>query len=227
MRPIALLATAAFAAAAVPALPAAAQDAGDTPDTRLQFEEIPLDGVDREFVPALADPDRTVSVMVQLAGDPVAVDEAEALDTGAELSSDQERRVQRDLEAAQDAIVPEIEDLGGRVLSQVQHAYNGVRVRLPAGQVPELGDLPDVVAVHPSKDATPDNTTVAQFLQTPGVWQDLGLTGEGVTVGIIDYRDRLLPRQLRRIGRPGRLCGRRSDGDRAGHLPHRQSGGWL
>ena len=186
MRQLALLAAAALAATAVAAVPAAAQDQPAAPDTRLQFEEIPLDGVDRELLPALADPQRTVSVMVQLAGDPVAVEQGEALEAGAGLSAGREAQVQRDIEAAQDAVIPEIERRGGRVQSQVQHAYNGIRVRVPAGQVPELADLPGVVAVHASKVATPDNISAAQLLQVPGVWEDLGFTGKDVKVGIID-----------------------------------------
>jgi hypothetical protein len=100
-----LAATLAVAAVAPVATPAAAQGQD-------QIEEVSLDGVDRTFVPALADPDRTVSVVVEMAGEPVAVEQGQALDAGDELSAGEETQVQEDLEVAQDAILPEIRELG-------------------------------------------------------------------------------------------------------------------
>jgi minor extracellular serine protease Vpr len=181
-----VLLIAALASLASVADPASAQEPGREPDLRLQFKEIPLERVDRELVPALADPNRTISVMVEMARDPVAVEREDALEAGAPLAKSQETKVQQDLESAQDAIVPKIRELGGRVQSQLQHAFNGMRVAVPAGQVQQLAKLPGVVAVHPIKVAKPDNVITNLLLQTPSVWEDLGFTGKGVKVGIVD-----------------------------------------
>jgi subtilisin family serine protease len=152
----------------------------------LQFTEIPLDKVKRDLLPALADPNRIVSVVVEMAGDPVAVERGDAIEAGAPLAASEETRVRQDLKSSQDAVVPEIRKLGGRVQSQWQHAFNGMRVRVPAGQVQKLATLPGVVAVHPVKVAKPDNAGTNALLQTASVWEDLGFTGKDVKVGMID-----------------------------------------
>lgn len=172
---------AALATLVAAAVPAGAQEAEER-----RFEEIPLEGVDTEFLPALADPNRTLSVMVEMNGEPVAAAQGAAIEQGGELSRGQRAALRATLKSAQDAIVPEIRRLGGRVQSQLQDAYNGIRVRVPARQVARIAALPGVAAVRPMEVATPDNTSSVPFLQTPGVWENLGFTGEGVTIGIID-----------------------------------------
>ena len=186
MRVRALLVAAGLAATAVTATPVAAQEEGDASDLEPTFTEVPLDGVASDFVPALDDPERTVSVILELTGDPVAVERAEAIDAGVALSAAQEAQVQQDLEGVQQAVVAEIERLGGRVHSTLQHAYNGIRARVPEGKVPEIADLPGVVRVHPGRIATADNTTTAELFQMPLVWEQLGFTGREVKVGVID-----------------------------------------
>ncbi len=56
----------------------------------------------------------------------------------------------------------------------------------PRGRCNKLADLPGVVAVRPVKVAKADNVATNTLLQTASVWQDLGFTGKGVKVGIID-----------------------------------------
>src|SRR4051794_36403747 len=61
-------------------------------------------------------------VVVQLAGDPVTVVEA---DSGTKLSKAEKNAVRDQLKASQDALKGSIASLGGTVLDSYQFAYNG------------------------------------------------------------------------------------------------------
>jgi minor extracellular serine protease Vpr len=176
-------------AAATPGLAPAEPDPGHDPAPGSMLagvKPLSLQGVDRSFVPALADQDRSVSVVVEMQGEPVAVAQAAALEAGSELTAGVRAQTRDALKAAQDAIVPDINQLGGKVRSQLQDAYNGIRVRIPAGKARELAKLPGGVAVRAISLAKADNTSSVPFIGTPAVWQDLGLTGAGIRIGIID-----------------------------------------
>ncbi len=178
-RLITFLVAAALVAGA--ALPVGAQEA---PDRR--FEEVSLAGIDAELLPALADPNRMVTVMMEMTGTPVAVEQGKAIAQGSELSKPQRAAFRASLKVKQDAIAPSIRRLGGVVQSQLQDAYNGMRVRIAASKVAELRVLPNVKAIRHIERHSPTNADSVPFLEVPSVWQDLGLTGEGVTVGVID-----------------------------------------
>ena len=178
-RLIVFLVAAALVAGA--ALPVGAQEA---PDRR--FEEVSLAGIDTELLPALADPNRMVTVMVEMTGAPVAVEQGKATAEGSELSKTQRAAFRSSLKARQDAIAPSIRRLGGVVQSQLQDAYNGMRVRIAASKVGELRVLANVKAIRHIERHTPTNANSVPFLEVPSVWQDLGLTGQGITVAVID-----------------------------------------
>ncbi len=220
-RLIVFLVAAALVAGA--ALPVGAQEA---PDRR--FEEVSIAGIDTELLPALADPNRMVTVMVEMEGAPVAVEQGKPIAQGSQLSKAQRAALPRQLEGQQDAIAPSIRRLGGVVQSQLQDAYNGMRVRIAASKVGELaGPRPTSRRSGTSSGTRPPTPIRSPSSRSLPSGRTSGLTGEGDHDRRHRHRDRLLPRQLRRIGRPGRLRGRRPDGDRAGHLPHRQGGGRL
>ncbi len=178
-RLIVFLVAAALVAGA--ALPVGAQEA---PDRR--FEEVSLAGIDTKLLPALANPNRMVTVMVEMTGAPVAIEQGKAAAQGSELSKAQRAAFRSSLKAKQDAIAPSIRRLGGVVQSQLQDAYNGMRVRIAAGKVGELQTLANVKAIRHIERHTPTNADSVPFLEVPSVWQDLGLTGEGITIAVID-----------------------------------------
>jgi minor extracellular serine protease Vpr len=156
--------------------------AQDPPPER--FEPSPISGsVSTNFVPGALDPDRQVTVMVEMRGDPVAVAQAKA---GRELSRDEKERIKNELKGRQDAIAPEIQARGGAVLSQVQVAYNGVKVRIARNQAAVLRGLPNVVAVRQVQPITLDNAQSVPGIGAPQVWQSRGLTGSGIKVAVID-----------------------------------------
>lgn len=150
-----------------------------------RFLPSPIQGtIDPQVLPRSVDDARTVTVMVELRGDPVAV--AQAAAPGNEISDAQRSKIKADLKARQDAIKDDIAALGGRVLSQMQAAYNGMKVQIPRGGVTSLAGLPDVVAIHKVQVFQRDNATSVPFIGVPSVWEDLGFTGEGVKIAVID-----------------------------------------
>ena len=165
------------------ALPSAAFAEGPTGVDRFPPGPFTEGVIDPVVLPQAADDTTSVTVMVEMAGEPVAVVEAEA---GRELSQAEENAVEANLEAAQDAISDDIAAEGGTVISQLQNAYNGIRVEIPRSEVAGLAELPGVVGVRGLQVHTIDNAVSVPFLGIPAVWQSTGFTGEGIKVGIID-----------------------------------------
>ena len=95
-----------------------------------------------------------------------------------------------ELKARQDAIRGQIAASGSRVMSQLQFAYNGIKVEAPRNEVAALASLPNVVAVHGIQLVHRDNATSVPFLGIPSeVWDPedgLGFTGAGVKIAVID-----------------------------------------
>lgn len=79
------------------------------------------------------------------------------------------------------AAVPQAE-----VLYSTSTVLSGVAVRADAADYETLSALPGVVAVHPISQKTISNTGAASVVQAVQAWQDLGNTGEGVSIGVID-----------------------------------------
>jgi minor extracellular serine protease Vpr len=132
-----------------------------------------------------------VTVVVQLAGDSVAVQQANA---GRKLNREEKDGIKRQLRSQQHGLRGSIESLGGTVLGGYQASYNGIKVRIARDRAKELASLPGVVAVRPlqlmrrdnTASVTPDNIRGVSLIGTPAVWQSVGLHGEGVKVAIID-----------------------------------------
>jgi minor extracellular serine protease Vpr len=132
-----------------------------------------------------------VTVVVQLAGDSVAVQQANA---GRKLSREEKDWIKGQLKGHQDGLRGSIESRGGSVVAAYQTAYNGIKVRIARDRVKELASLPGVIAVRPlqlmrrdnTQSVAPDNIRGVALIGTPAVWGSAGLHGEGVKVAIID-----------------------------------------
>ncbi len=140
--------------------------------------------IDPQVLPNAMDDSRQVTVMLEMRGDPVAVVQSKARNR--ELSRAQKDRIRADLKARQDAIKGDISARGGTVLAQVQSAYNGIKVSLARSDVQALAQLPNVIAVRGIQKQTPGHTSSVPYLGVPGTWEDLGVTGAGVKIAIID-----------------------------------------
>jgi subtilisin family serine protease len=124
-----------------------------------------------------------VTVVVQVAGDSVAEQQANA---GRKLDRDEKERIKSQLRSQHDGLRGSIESLGGTVMANYRAAYNGIKVRIAGDRVKELAALPGVVAVRPLQLMKPDNIRGVPLVGAPAVWQNLGLHGEGVKIAIID-----------------------------------------
>jgi minor extracellular serine protease Vpr len=125
-----------------------------------------------------------VAVIVEIAGDPVTVVEANA---GKKLSKGERDQIKANLKDKQTPIADKVRELGGTVQSSYQAAYNGIRVRVERSKLADIAALPNVVAIHAVQQAYPDNTNGVPLVGAPAVWDGLnGLHGEGIKIGIID-----------------------------------------
>lgn len=150
-----------------------------------RFTPSPVRGiVDPQVLPIGLDDARSVTVILQLEGDPVAV--VESKDPDKQLSESEEAAVRGELVAAQDALTGDIAAAGGTVVTQVQSAYNGIGVRIARNDAAALAELPGVTAVRAVGLVELYNETSVPYIGTPDVWQSYGFTGHGVKIAIID-----------------------------------------
>ena len=128
--------------------------------------------------------DGKTTVVVKLAGDPVAVVQSKK---GQSLSAAEKQAVKAQLKSKQDGLKGDIQKLGGTVLADYQSAYNGIKVSIDRANVGALAELPDVVAVRPLQVMQRDNTRGVPMIGAPGVWDGVaGLHGENIKVAVID-----------------------------------------
>lgn len=138
------------------------------------------------FKPASTDPNRIVSVIVELGDAPVAKREAAARAAGKSLSKTERAQIRAVLKQKQQGVKEQIAAVGGTVTYDYQDAYNGVAAQVAVKDLAALSAAPGVVAVHPSRVIRPENVQGAQFINAGQVWTDYGQTGAGVAIAIID-----------------------------------------
>jgi minor extracellular serine protease Vpr len=171
MRRRLLIAVGASALLIATSLPMTAMAAGPSPKSH----RIDVSKIDKAFSP-LVDPDKTVTAVLQLSG-------RSALAAG---GSRADQRAHADgLKAAQDAVAKAAAKLGAKVTGTYRYAYNGVRVSTKVGKLVDLAGIKGVVAVRPLRQYTRSNTNGVPAIGAPTSWAG-GLTGDGVTVAVID-----------------------------------------
>ena len=144
-----------------------------------------LDAQSAAGVQAVPFVDGQITVIVKLAGDPVAVVRGRA--RGRRLGPDEAGTIAGELRGRQDALVPAIAARGGRVVSQMQHAINGLRVQGTPAQIAAIARLPGVVGIKRVQTYTLDNVRGVPFVGAPAVWGGLsGFHGEGIKVAVLD-----------------------------------------
>ena len=179
-RSLAVVSALALAIATPTAAMAAAPD--DAPSSK--FDKTDNAGpVGTTFRPLSIGADGRTTVIVEMAGDPVAVAQAKK---GSDLTAAERKAIKSSLKKNQDAITGTIKAKDGRIEATMQSAYNGIQTNIPADQVDAVAALPNVVAVHPVKTYTLDNAVSVPYLGVPQVWQNTGYTGENIKVAVID-----------------------------------------
>jgi len=157
--------------------------AAPVPDPVDRFAKAPTAKVNSATKPRAVQTSKKVDVIVQLAGDPVAVAEAKA---GSTFSPAKRDKVKAKLRSAQNTLGKRIQAKGGSVTYRMQSAYNGVRVRIQSSKVASLAGLPGVKSVHQLTPKTLTNTESVPYIGTGTAWETYGKTGKGVKVAVID-----------------------------------------
>jgi subtilisin family serine protease len=139
-----------------------------------RFAPLDLGGVGRiANLPRSLRRDATVNALVELTGAPVAA----AADKPAARA-----RVQ----ASQEAAMPRLRAAGATVQGRLGTVLNAVRVRATVRELDRIASMSGVKSVQVSRTVTVDNAAADRFTGTDRAWAELGFTGTGVTVGVID-----------------------------------------
>ena len=124
--------------------------------------------------------DGELNVVVVLADPPVAVAAAEQ-----NLTPTQQRQYEDQLEAKQETVSDQAEDVGADEIATVTTALNAVVVQVEASKIDELEALPGVTSVRPVADYELDLSETVPYIGAESV-QDDGFDGTGVDVAVID-----------------------------------------
>jgi subtilisin family serine protease len=138
--------------------------------------------------PAARGTRRTVTVFVELEGDPTAAMAAGRRGLRLAEAAPTIRATAARLVQQQEALMLPMAALGGEVLARFTRVANGLRVRIPEDQVERLAALPGVRRVQPVRLYHRHLTTSTPFVGAPVVWATppTGVDGRGLKIGIID-----------------------------------------
>jgi subtilisin family serine protease len=127
-----------------------------------------------------------VQVAVRLADAPLALAVgANAKRVGSTLTLAQRQAYMASIKSKQDALMAQIRALGGTELARVGKAYNALVISADASKLAQIAQLPGVTALRPVVDHQISLTTTVPYVGAKAL-QDLGLTGAGVKIAILD-----------------------------------------
>jgi minor extracellular serine protease Vpr len=163
-------------------------NAGASPSSDRAAAYRPFHQVDKSRVgkitkPANLDPNAIVTATVQLTGDGVITAQTKARDAGQQFDESAAENAVRD---QQSAVEGSLASAGAEVTGNITHVLNAVEIRVKASDLNAVAATPGVAQVQVSRPLTLDNAAADNYTGTPQAWQDLGLTGKGLTIGIID-----------------------------------------
>jgi subtilisin family serine protease len=101
------------------------------------------------------------------------------------LTAGQRRIYSTALESRQQAVVAQVETLGGRTIARVKKAHNAVAVRIDSSRLPDLAALPGVRAVRPVRNYQMYLGSTVPYIGAAAVHQT-GIDGTGVVVAVLD-----------------------------------------
>lgn len=127
-----------------------------------------------------------VAVMIELDATPAAVAYRNASAVATRAAQTASVRATRIVERMQSSVARSATSLGATELFRVSAVYAGVAVQVPASRLDELERIPGVAGVSRLPDYELTNWSSVPLMKAPQVWESAGLTGKGVTIGIID-----------------------------------------
>ena len=126
-----------------------------------------------------------IKVVVVMSEDSIAT--ARAKSATRTLSLSERASIEQRVAAQHEAIRPQIEARGGKVLARFHGALNGVKVEIHPSQIGALAALPGVQKVLPVGTYHLNNIVGVPFIGAPDVWQGTpGFRGEHIKIAIID-----------------------------------------
>jgi len=139
----------------------------------------------RRIAPGLLRVQGPVQVWVQLEDAALAAVNADAKSAGAPITAGSERAWLSKLRDKHDALSLAAASLGGRELGRVSKAHNAVAFAIDAASLSALATQPGVVAVRPVIDYSINLSETVPYIGATAV-QNLGITGAGVRVAVLD-----------------------------------------
>lgn len=133
-------------------------------------------------------PAAPIKIVIELADEPAAAIYAATqqlhltANTAAQISQAQIARI----DAAQQNLLAALQPFDATILYRTQRVYNGIAAIVEARHLDAIRQLPGVKAVHPLITKSLDNWHSVPLIGAPQVWEAANLTGQGVTIGIID-----------------------------------------
>lgn len=137
--------------------------------------------VDVGSIPApLGAQDGTLNIVVGLVDPPVAVAARQQ-----NLTAEQQRQYESQLEAKQDTVSSQAQNIGASELASVTTALNAIIVRAEASKIDELEALPGVNSVRPVADYQLDLSETVEHIGAAALHAS-GIDGTGIEVSVID-----------------------------------------
>ncbi|WP_284657723.1 S8 family serine peptidase [Paenibacillus thiaminolyticus] len=147
----------------------------------------------QNFVPP-SDSSDIITVIVELQNEPVKVAEAQAANTYSLFANDVESDIRQEHQQFRTAL----NRLEASIRYEFNNVFNGFSISIPANKVDDLLTIPGVKAVFPNVEiqaipnepsAYGDSTFMhksAPHIGAKHLWEDLGLEGKGIKVGVLD-----------------------------------------
>ena len=154
--------------------------------TAHRFSRVEIGKVDPKLLPALLNPARVVNVMIELTDQPVAGLVGDAQDAGTAVTTANRNTWRSQIQTGQKPVADAVRKAGGRIVSQMQDAYNGIHVHVKAGDIATLAAMPGVSAIYPVPVYKPALTHTVPYVGAAQAWTDTGQTGAGVKIAVID-----------------------------------------
>lgn len=127
--------------------------------------------------------------------EPVALAKGLSSIQGQSFSSSAEAKVEAQVQLEQQTFIRSLntKNITHEISDQYSYAFNGVSMEIDGSKVEALLDIPGVLGVYPDLEVTvgpkgevnPYMKDTGPFIGAPDVW-DLGYTGKGIKVGVID-----------------------------------------
>jgi subtilisin family serine protease len=133
-------------------------------------------------------PAAAITIVIELEDEPAAIvyQAARQREQSATAAAQASRAQLARIEAAQQNLLAALKSLNAVILYRTQRVYNGIAAIVEARDLDAIRRLPGVKAVRPLIPKSLDNWHSVPLIGAPAVWETAGLTGEGITIGIID-----------------------------------------